>query len=79
MHTYIHTYIHTKVCGSCTIPGIGWSGVKLDAIGLWSSGNAFSLVMNHVSPSGSLMNESGFGGCQENTTCPNASADCKVW
>jgi hypothetical protein len=39
-----------------------WSGVKLTAIGLWSSGKAFSGVMNHTSPSGSLMDKSGFGG-----------------
>ncbi|CDR18088.1 unnamed protein product [Oncorhynchus mykiss] len=32
--------------------------------------------MNHASRSGSLTDESGFGGCQENTTCP--SAKCKV-
>jgi hypothetical protein len=25
---------------------VGWSGVTLAAIGLWSSGNAFSEVMN---------------------------------
>jgi hypothetical protein len=46
---------------------VGWSGVKLTAIGLLFSG-----VMNHTSPSGSPMDESGFGGCQEDTTCPNA-------
>ena len=46
-------------------PSVGWSGVKLTAIGLWSSGNAFSGVMNHASPSG-------FGRCQENATCSNA-------
>ena len=44
-------------------------GVKLAAIGLSSRGNAFSGVMNHASPSGNLMDESGFGGCQENATC----------
>jgi transposase len=42
------------------------------ANGLWSSGNAFSGVMNHASPSGSPTDESGFGGCQENATYPNA-------
>uniref|UniRef100_A0A674E9B1 Catenin alpha-2 n=1 Tax=Salmo trutta TaxID=8032 RepID=A0A674E9B1_SALTR len=41
---------------------VGWSGVKLEAIGLCSSGNTFSVVMNHASPSGSPMDESGFGG-----------------
>jgi hypothetical protein len=33
-------------------------------------------VMNDASPSGSPMDQSGFGGCQENTTCPNA---CFSW
>ena len=41
---------------------VGWSGVKLAAIGLWSSGNVFSGVMNHASPSGSPMDKSWFGG-----------------
>ena len=27
-----------------------WFGVNLTAIGLWSSGNVFSRVMNHASP-----------------------------
>jgi hypothetical protein len=35
------------------MPSISWSGVKLAAIGLWSSGSVFSGVMNHASPSGS--------------------------
>ena len=39
-----------------------WSGVNLAAIGLWSSGNVFSGVMNHTSPSGSPTDKSGFGG-----------------
>ena len=43
------------------------SGVKPSA-----SGNMFSGVMNYPSPSGSPTDESGFGGCQENATCPNA-------
>jgi hypothetical protein len=54
------------------MPSGGWSGVKLAAIELWSSGNAFSGVMNHASPSGSPTDESGFGGCQEKATSPNA-------
>ena len=45
---------------------------KLTAIEIWSSGNVFSGVMNHASPSGSPTDESGFGGCQENATCLNA-------
>ena len=32
---------------------VSWSGVKLTAIGLWSSENMFSGVMSHASPSGS--------------------------
>ena len=62
---------HTSLRSPCSMPSAGWSGVKPAAIGLWSSGNAFSGVMNHASPSGSLTDESGFGGCQKNTACPN--------
>ena len=54
---------HTSLRSPCAIPSVGGDGVKLAAIGLWSSGNAFSGVMNHASPSGSLMDESGVGGC----------------
>jgi hypothetical protein len=49
------------------MPSVGWSSVNLIAFG-----NTFSGVMNHASPSGSPTDESGFGGCQENATCPNA-------
>jgi hypothetical protein len=48
------------------MPSIGWSGVKLATIGLWSSGNGFSRLMNHASQSGSPTDESGLGRCQEN-------------
>ena len=44
---------HTSLRSPCTKPNVGRSGVKLAAIGLWSSGNAFSGGMNHASPSGS--------------------------
>ena len=50
---------HTSLRSPCAMPSVGWSGVKLTAIGLWSSGNAFSGVMNHASPSGSRTDESG--------------------
>uniref|UniRef100_A0A0E9WYW8 Uncharacterized protein n=1 Tax=Anguilla anguilla TaxID=7936 RepID=A0A0E9WYW8_ANGAN len=50
---------------------VGWSVIKHTAIGLCSSGHAFSGVMNPASLSGSLMDESGFGECQ-NANCPNA-------
>ena len=60
--------LHTSLISPCAMP----SGVKLTAIGLWSSGNVFSGVTNHTSPSGSPTDESGFGECQENAACLNA-------
>ena len=48
---------HTSLRSPCAMPSVGWSGVKLTAIGLWSSGNSFSGVMNHASPSGSPTDE----------------------
>ena len=50
------------------MPSVGGSGVKHAATGLWSSGNLFRGVTNHAALSGSLMDESGFGQCQENVT-----------
>ena len=44
--------LHTSVRSPCAMPSIGRSGVKLAVIGLWSSGNAFSWVLNHTSPFG---------------------------
>ena len=35
----------------CATPSLGCSGVKRPAIGLWSSGNTFSGVMNQASGS----------------------------
>ena len=61
------------------VPSVSWSGVKLAAIVLWSSGNAFLGVMSHASQSGSLTDEFGFGGCQEKATGRMHSANCKVW
>ena len=52
--------LHPSLRSPCAMPSIGWSGVKLTAIGLWSSGNTFSGVMNHASPSGSAMDNSVF-------------------
>ena len=43
---------HTSLRLPYAMPSVGWSSVKLAAIGLGSSGNAFSGVMNHSSPSG---------------------------
>jgi hypothetical protein len=31
-----------------TMSSVGWSGVRLAAIGLWSSANTFSGLMNHA-------------------------------
>ena len=64
--------LHTNLRSPWAMPSIGLSGVKLATIGLWSSGNTFSGVMNRTPSSGSLTDKSGFGGCQENATCPNA-------
>ena len=50
----------THLRSPCAMPSVGWSGVKLPAIGLSSSGNTFSGVMNHASPSSSPTDESGF-------------------
>ena len=61
---------HTSLKSTCAMPSISWSGVKLSAIGLLRSGNVFSGVMNHTSPSGSPTDESEFD--QENTTCSSA-------
>jgi hypothetical protein len=40
---YMAEQQHTSLTSPCAIPSIGWSGVKLATIGLWSSGNAFSI------------------------------------
>ena len=63
---------HTSLRSAGAMPCVGWGGVKLAAIGLWSSGNSFPGVINHTSQSGSATDESGFGGCQEKATCHNA-------
>jgi hypothetical protein len=64
--------LHTSLRSPCAMPSVCWSSVKLAAIALWSSGKAFSEVMNNASPSGSPMDESRFAGCRENATFPNA-------
>ena len=43
---------HTSLRSPCAMPSVDWSGVKLAAIGLWTSGNAFFGVINHVPTSG---------------------------
>ena len=64
-------HAYTSLRSPFVMPNVGWSGVKPVAIGFWSSGNLFSEVMNHASPSGSPTDKSGFGVGQENATCPN--------
>uniref|UniRef100_A0A8C8F7I9 SRP9 domain-containing protein n=1 Tax=Oncorhynchus tshawytscha TaxID=74940 RepID=A0A8C8F7I9_ONCTS len=55
---------HTSLRSPCATPSVGWSGVKLAAIGLRTSGSLFSGVLNHSSPSGSPTDKSEFGGFQ---------------
>jgi hypothetical protein len=69
---WVYMAEHKSLRSTCAMTSVGWNGVKLNAIGLWCSGNAFFGMMNHASSSGSQTDESGFGGCQENATCPNA-------
>jgi hypothetical protein len=59
---------YTSLRTSCAMPSVGWSCVKLAAIGLWSSGSAFSGVMNHASPFGNPKDKYVFDGLQENAT-----------
>lgn len=50
---------------------------KYTATGLWCSGNIFSGMVNHTSLSGSLIDEAGFGRCQENVGMQSANSN--VW
>ena len=68
--------LHPSHTSPSAMQSAGCSGVKHAATGLQSSGDAFSGMTNHASPSGNLMEESGFGGCQENGTC--LTALCQV-
>ena len=59
--------LHTSLRSPCAMSSVGWSGVMLTSIGLWSRGISFSGMMNQDSPSGSQTDKTEFGGCQENT------------
>lgn len=59
-----------------TVQNAGCSGIKHAATGLRSSGDIFSGVTNHAHSSDKPMDETGFGGFQENGTCLTAS--CRV-
>jgi hypothetical protein len=69
--------LHTSLRSLCAMPNVGWSGVKLTAVGLRSSGNAFSGVMNHDALSGSPTDESEFA--RRMLPAQLHSANCKVW
>ncbi len=72
--------LHASLTKPNTMSSVEWRGVKHYITGLWSSGNLFCGVTNHASLIGSLMGESGIGGCRENeceipvgviVRCPN--------
>jgi hypothetical protein len=65
--SFVAEQLPKSLTSPCAMPSVSWSYVKLAAIELRSS-NAFSVVMNHASPSGSLTDKSGFGECQEKAT-----------
>lgn len=56
--------LHTSLRLLCTMPSLSWSGARHAATWVRSSENVFSAAMNHALLAGSLMNESGFGRCQ---------------
>ena len=62
----------TSLRSPCAMPSVGWSWCK--ACHQWPLEQWKSVLWSeyHASPSGSPTDESGFGGCQENATCPNA-------
>jgi hypothetical protein len=62
---------HTSLRSPCATPSVGWSGVKLAAIG-----NVFSGVVNHASLSGSPM---GLVDARVTLPDPMHTAYCKVW
>ncbi len=49
--------LHASLTSPSVIPNVGWSGVKLAATGLWSSGNICCGETNYASLFGSLMGE----------------------
>ena len=52
-----------------------WTPHQISRFGYFShtAGVVYSsVVINHASPSGTATDESGFGRCQYNATCPNA-------
>ena len=69
---------HTSLRSPCAMPSVSWSGVKLAAIGLWRSGNAYSGVINHASPSVSPTNDSGLADARRTLPTPCIVPNVKV-
>ena len=67
LYRHIITPIH-RLRSPCAMPSVGWNGVNLAAVGLWSSGNAFSGVMNL-----------GLADAWRTLPAPLHSANCTVW
>jgi len=64
-------HLHSSLTSTSAMLTVGCSGIKHTATGLKSNGDVFSGITNNNSLSGDLM-VSGFGGCQENSTCQTA-------
>jgi hypothetical protein len=58
----------------CAMPSIGWSGVYLAAIGLWSSGNAFS-ALHHLAIQRTNL---GLADARRTVHAPMYSANCSL-
>ena len=70
---------HTSLRSPCAMPSVSWSAVKLTAIGLWSSGNGLSRVMNHVYHLAVERLNLGLADARRTLPAWIHSADCKVW
>ena len=69
--------LHPSHTSAIAMQSVRCSGVKHAATGLKSSRDTFFGVTNRASPSGNLIDESGFGSCQEN--CTYLTALCQVY
>lgn len=66
---------HARHTSPSTMPSFAWSSRKLTATGPWSGENVFCQVTIEAALSGSLMDGSGFGRCQEDVTCLTVKCD----
>ena len=71
--------LHTSLRSPCALPSIGLSGLKLAAIGLWSSGNVFSGVINHASHLAVRQTNQGLADARKILPSPMHSTSCEVW